>query len=290
MQLLKGPRKAVLEIAFSPDGKFLAVGQHQTLTVWDTTTERAEQTWKLRDYPYRVAFSSDGRMLAAIFGKEVVAWGLESPETPLLRGVDAGPPLWFDPTGTWLLTGREERLLRWDLRDGASRNLWPEAVRPEWWTCNVWQGRTGPARIVLLQPEELLEICDLETGQPTHTVKLPAKVHTQTPLVLLPDGRHVLVAIANEMNLLNSAGGDEVLRRKSGRKEFRTLAVSPLGDKVIAAPDGKQVHVWTLPDWPEPEVYSWPIGGAFCLAVAPDGQRAAAGGSSGQVVIWDLDA
>ena len=51
----------------------------------------------------------------------------------------------------------------------------------------------------------------------------------------------------------------------------------------------EMVRAWDTSSWSEAGSYAWKIGKLGAVAVAPDGCRVAAGGSTGKVVIWDVD-
>jgi WD40 repeat protein len=297
MQTLKGPRSTIFDIAFSADGRYLAAGYHRLVNLWDTTSGTLTRTWALSGYCGGVVFSPDGQLLAASDGnlghggtKGLVVWRIDRPDPlPVLRAGDAWGFLWFHPDG-WLLTQspRDYRLTRWDLDIGAGRPLWDD---PSAWDTGYCQAAVSPQadRIVRVAGyDKRLEVFDLVSGHLMRTVHMregggPFRGE------FLADGRHFAVTNKNQLLVFDLDSGAEVLVRKTGRRGIYHLAVSPTGNKVITAPQGKDVQVWTPGDWPDPQVYTWPVGRVSALTIAPDGQRAAVAGGSG-VVIWDLDA
>jgi WD40 repeat protein len=304
MQILKGPRASVGVIAFSSDGRLLAVGHHNRVNLWDTTTGTIALAWAPNGYCYGLAFSPDGRYLAAVHlepdhisdGMTVTVWSLTNPRDPLVHGRDAPstgfPLLWFSPDSSWLLTLHgQNRPRRWELADGNWRTAWPLVSQTH-----------GPRIVVSPQGDQLyeyryvpgegacLDLLDPSTGRLLRTLHPITSYWNWRTTFLLPNERHLVVFATPEVIVEDIVEKREVLRRNCGRKRIHLVALAPAGDKVIVTPMSKEVQVWTPPDWPEPQIYSWPIGKVNCLAVAPDGQRAAAGGSSGQVIIWDLDA
>jgi WD40 repeat protein len=309
MRILKGPRAAVREIVFSPDGRLLAVGHHDRLNVWDTTTGTITLTGEPTGYCDEFAFSPDGRYLATLvsnpentrrgLGADLTVWALDRPQDPLVQRTGHRAPLWFHPDESWLLAwcyGIPP--VRWDLPDGTCRDAWTAPRQTvSYYLHGGW--RVAPRGDRLHRIEHLkeagnwfyhIELVHPATGQVMRKVKSsPRFWHWDTARVL-PDDRH-LVAFAGSLVIVEDIVEDRtVLRRRGGRKGIDLVAIAPDGSRVITTPGNKEVQVWTPPDWPEPQAYSWPIGRVTCLAIAPDGQRAAAGGSSGQVIIWDLDA
>ena len=49
------------------------------------------------------------------------------------------------------------------------------------------------------------------------------------------------------------------------------------------------VRLWDMRCECEIRSFNWNIGKVRCVAFAPDGMTCAAGGSTGQVVVWDVD-
>ena len=60
--------KEVLSVAFSPDGQSLAVASSGGLVrIWDIKTKRELRRWDHAETVYAIAFSPDGRFVAAGF-------------------------------------------------------------------------------------------------------------------------------------------------------------------------------------------------------------------------------
>jgi WD40 repeat protein/serine/threonine protein kinase len=137
---------ALGNVAFSPDGKTVAVAGHTPvgsdadhdellllsatdLAVVARRPTRLEPRNDTRDaskfnYPSGVAFSPDGRLLAApLSGGKIILWNLVDPgaASSILPGhsgaaIDAA----FSPDGTLLVTGGDDRRVRlWRVRDGS---------------------------------------------------------------------------------------------------------------------------------------------------------------------------
>ncbi len=111
---LTGLRRAVVYIAFSPDGRLLATGDDQkNIRIWDP--DSGEEIYKLSGHKksvYAVAFSPDGRWLVSgSWDKTIKIWDVEAGrEVHTLTGHEH--PIYsvaFDSRGQWLASGSRGR-------------------------------------------------------------------------------------------------------------------------------------------------------------------------------------
>src|SRR5262249_48609470 len=73
------------------------------------------------------------------------------------------------------------------------------------------------------------------------------------------------------------------------KKDFQAVAFTPDGQFLLTACGDKTVRFWEGDTLEAVQGFDWKIGDVESLAVASDGMRAAAGGSKGQIVVWDID-
>ena len=76
---------------------------------------------------------------------------------------------------------------------------------------------------------------------------------------------------------------------RADSKGLLSLAFTPDGQRLIAAPDDGPVRVIDPALRKVVAEFAWNIGELFSVAVAPDGLTAAVGGDGGRVVVWDVE-
>jgi WD40 repeat protein len=130
---LTGHTAFVYAVAFSPDGKTLASSDYQgTVRLWDVGARQEKAVLK-HSYPVvSLAFSRDGRVLAAAGGKhdraslnwivqapgEVKLWDVRSGKELAVMQSDPAPalPVAFSPDGKTLVTGAADGTVKlWDV-------------------------------------------------------------------------------------------------------------------------------------------------------------------------------
>ena len=266
------------DIAFSPDGRTLASGSG-ILHLWDVVTGKKKDILHKGDRSAsRVAFSADGRMIAAgnehriyiwdaVTGEQKYAWGEWHPNR-YFKGWELGEvrSLAFSPDGRTLASGHESfhvghsegkgKIHLWDALTGERKNTLTEsglatslAFSPDGRTLasghlNWWLG-SGIWGWVTLR--------DVETSETKHVLRGHA-------------GPVQSVALSADGRLLASGGGID----EDNIRERDTLR---LWDAATGA------HLRSM-DRHAGRVYS--------LAFSPDGRTLASGNSDGTVLLWDL--
>jgi WD40 repeat protein len=134
----QGPASGLTTLAFSPDGKTLATGgclrfsdhcMHSEIALWDLTAQEpisralpgpAADTSGLQRDINRLAFSPDGRTLAAATSEGILLWDVAGGQLlgePIVAAHGAGAVA-FSPDGLTLAYGGDKSVFLWDLARG----------------------------------------------------------------------------------------------------------------------------------------------------------------------------
>ncbi|HEY2158341.1 MAG TPA: protein kinase [Isosphaeraceae bacterium] len=250
----QGDRKAMLGLAWSPDGRTIvaALSTH-VMRAWDARDGRLiHNHFGWHNGPVTsVAFSPDGRTIAsASFDRTVKLWNPEDPvnSRAVLNGhVDEVSAVAFSPDGRRVLSASHDRSIRvWDAGSGAGLAV-------------IW-GHTGSV----------------------------------TSVAYLPDGVRAVTGSADEtVRIWDTASGQELRWFKGHSGTVAGVAVSPDGRDVASASLDRTVRLWDAADPPHPRTLQSPsvltYGGALeCLAFGPDGRRLASGHDDHALRVWDL--
>jgi RNA polymerase sigma factor (sigma-70 family) len=284
-------------LAFSPDDKWLALGQDNRLALLDVRSGAEVLPLEVhRGAVQRVFFSPDGSRLITTSDdpvRRLLEWGTKSGR--LLRRIPA-PAMWarltaFSPDRK-ILAGTSSGLQLWDTTTGAEIRAIPLPIQTSTSPGDLLYSPDGKYLAVagpqgeavwLVDPASGKRIGDVEgMGSPAHVARL----------AFSPDGRLLAAASRTMIDLAEIPSGRQ-LRRIVLPKErtANTVALSPDG-RMLAAPcsavfDEAQLRLWEAATGRERLVLAAPRPQINCVTFSPDGRLLAAGGWDQRIYLWD---
>lgn len=132
-------------------------------------------------------------------------------------------------------------------------------------------------------------VWDTTTGERVISWDRPTST-TRGPIRFDPEGKRVAYGHGKRVTVrpLDPAGGEPVVLAVP-KGAIWAAEWSADGGMLLTAGDDGTTRFWDPTTGTELRGYDWGIGKLYAAAFAPHGQTAAAGGSSGQVVVWDID-
>jgi WD40 repeat protein len=107
------------------------------------------------------------------------------------------------------------------------------------------------------------------------------------------DGRLLAAAEVARLQVWDVQTGNKVAVLTGHQKPVSSLAFAPQSSSeramLISGSQDGTVRVWSVHPPRERSVFDWHVGAVRAVAIAPDGMTAAAGGESGDILLWDCD-
>ncbi|HEX4608759.1 MAG TPA: PQQ-binding-like beta-propeller repeat protein, partial [Urbifossiella sp.] len=243
----------------------------RTLILWDTATGDRLREMKVGEGPVRhLAFSPDGRVLAAVCSQGVTLFDPETGRLIRRFGDDFDDRARFTPDGKELLGGGflKHTVSAWDVASGKRVRNWKSPAGPNEWVKDLEAVRHSEP-----SPDGRL-IAWLLYNAPDYR-RLPRGAHPSFPFTF---PAHALV-------VTDAASGRPLYRREFGETALLAFTFSPDGRRFLTG--GDKLQVWDATTGRELAALDCP--GVFRAAVTQDGRRAVVAAYNARVRVWDLE-
>jgi WD40 repeat protein len=272
-------------LAFSPDGKTLAVGDAKVIRFFDVASGKESATWEAHLGCVYLTYSADGKLLASggvdgkdknsiriwdvAAGKELRRCALPKDEPPIC--------LAFSPDAAHLAAVIEEDDMHiFDVASGKPvhrlRHYWPSRVAysPDGKTLTsvrgpsirLWDAATGK--------ERFLEFDGHQAGV--------------SAVALSPDGK-LLASAGEQVRLWETRTGKPVRRLQVAAV---AVAFSPDGKTLASAGRDRMIHLWDVETGKDRDQLKGHRHGIVAVAFSPDGKLLASGDGQATIRLWDV--
>ncbi len=289
-----GPAVPVSAVAFSPDGKTLAVGGYQEVVLWDLANAKLAKragVGQLTDVVRALAFRKDGRFLVVGEGSPRGSPGVKilDLQTGQLAASFPDPKdvvssLGLSPDGKLVAVGGADNLVRvWNLDDKKLQTAMKEHAARVSGVAFSADGKflatAGADRVLRVWEVGAWKL--LATMEQTEAVHAAAFNSDGSLLALAvggPEDRAIHIRRrdnSQEVRVLDTAQGLplEILWAAQGNRIY--VACSDKTVKVFDANGGLVLNLTGHGDW------------VYCVALSPDGTKLASGSADGTVKLWN---
>ncbi len=286
LAVLEGNAGPVWTLAFTPDGKTLAVGADDgSVKIWDVPRREVRLTLPAHKGPvWSVAFACNGTLATAGEDGYVRLWAANSfEESKAIVHPKAVRAVAFSPDGKTLAIGG---------RDGAIR-LWDMAAGQE--GAAHCRGHEGVVMALAFSPDgktlvsasgdKTAKLWDVASGR--EKVTLRGHSGGVYAVAFAPGGRTVLTGGWDRTaRLWDASAGSQRAVLEGHDQDVWGVAFAPDGMSLATAGEDRQVRLWDAGTARSRRTLRGHTGTLYAIAFAPDGSMLASGGRDGTVRLW----
>jgi WD40 repeat protein len=295
------PLPAVTALAFSPDGKRLAVGTYGQVVLYDTATWQPTATFtKVTDSVRSLAFHPDGQTLAVGSGEPgasgvVALWDTSGakPAGSVPGQADTIEALAFRKDGNALLLGANDNKACYCALTGSDRTILDEhngrvtavafSSKPDWVFATG-----GLDKIVKIWDEKTRKVVvnfdQAEAGITGLAFLLNANQLVGSSL----DGRIYWWQVYFSEKR-KSYGGNRYRQQQAHDGGVNALSISADGKRLITGGEDHVACVWNADNGGQLAALKDATQPLYAVALSPDGKIAAGAGRDGIVYVWDVE-
>jgi WD40 repeat protein/serine/threonine protein kinase len=280
----------VRDVAFSPDGKRVAVGAGDFVHLCDAVTGRRLAV--LGPHAKSVgglAYSPDGKRLASTDGSSVIhLWdGKSGDAVAVMRDHSAGVRgLLFSPDGSRLVSGSvypDNTARLWDAATG--RLLFVLAGHKN--EIRAVAFSPDGQRVVTSSSDQTARLWDVRTGE--LLAVLSGHTGYVTFVLFSPDGNRVVTASDDAtLRLWNALTGELISVLRGHGDAFRCAPVfTPDGSRLLSGSADGTVRVWDMSLVERNGILRGHTSYVYDVAFSPDGEQVASAAWDGTARLWD---
>jgi WD40 repeat protein len=300
--ILRGDRRQIDLIRFSPDSLTLVTASWACVQIWNDFTVKKQPILHFDSVHYvRTAAFTPNQSHLYVAGSSFAAVDLKA------RSVQTFGHEQLD-VAVLSLSPDGNRMIVEEAQSGTSALIGLRSTSEP--AANVWHRWTIPGirvrPIFLASDAEFLRIEEqhvsgtprqhrfalfsVTTGDVTYRSDWLAEEPAE--IAVSPDGTTLACRTSKRLHFYPIQGGfTEPLKTipNDGRKHFTAIAFHPSGRYLAATSNDATVKLYDTTTWDVARTFTWDIGRMRSIAFSPDGTLAAAGSDKGKVVVWDVD-
>jgi WD40 repeat protein len=281
---LSGHSDAVYDVAFSPDGRWMASGSYdRTVILWDLADRTIAATLQAhKDQVFRLSFSPDGQSLASCSGDgTVIIWDLESGQAQrVLTGHG-------DPIIDVAYSADGERVAT----AGSHIQLWKDG-RQVWSTPHshlFFSIAFAPDQQSLAcGTQNRIRIFDVAGGESVADLVEDKGMVYQVQYS--PDGRWLVSASSDgSVTVWDVDHRTPRTVASADNSALFAAAFSSDGKQVVTGGRERVIRVWDVPRLRLLAEHFGPVETVLAVRFSPDGKHIASGSYDGKIHLWSLD-
>ena len=286
-------------VAFSPDGKTLAVGTHNAVRLWNVAEKKSVGTWKTGSgYVKSLAFLSGGQKLVVGAYQTVSVWdvasGVKERDLPKHRGFITS--LAVSPDGKLLATGCDDEAARLiQIEDGALLKTLEHDRDPVQCVAFSANGKTlatAAGDETRVTRPGIAKLWDVESGKLIRNFEGMMKV--ATCVAFAEKETKLIVGSADEKAYVFEVESGKPLGFFGGHgRPVNCIAMSLNGETAITCSGGRakgknELKVWRVADGDVLGTADEHEAKIAALALSPDGKTVATASHDNSVRLWDV--
>jgi len=269
--------------------QIISGGLDDTIKIWDPVINREVLRFYGSTAIIQVAFSPDGKRIAACtkLGRIVLIDALSGVDILSLRGHSFhwGPlPVAFSPDGSQFISGGMDKTINvWNALTGAvemtlaghTGSVWSVAFSPD--------GR----HIVSGSSDETIKVWNAATGALERT--LTGHKDPVRSVTFSPDGTRIVSGGKDgTVRVWDALSGTESLILHGHESLVRDVSVSTDGKRIASCGIDRTVRIWDAATGEELMTLRGHESAVWTVAFSPDGRRIVSGADRGEIKIWDV--
>lgn len=291
---LTGHARFVTSVAFSRVGEQLVSGDAETARVWDLSPSHEVFTLSDLGEVDNIAFSPDGKYLAgARWDGGASVWDAATGKQLYTAGPgDSGVDVTFSPdTKRLALSSRDGQVAMLDAASGKVLHTLPSPSSPET-SAAVWEVAFSPdgkrlAIAIAGDQDGTAKVLDAETLQPLH--ELPGHTGPVRSIAFSPDGKYIATASEDKTVKVWDAQSYRERQRLVGHKgDVWRVAFSPDGKQLATASHDGSAKIWDVASGQELRSLYGHGGKIWGITFSNDGRYVVTTSSDKSTKVWDF--
>lgn len=291
---LHGNRGIVRQVAFSPQAggpgrdRLVSLNDQGELRWWDPTQEQTARVTRLREPVHALAFSPQGRYLAAFGrGTQVLVQGVNQPgqRHELVLSAVGARGVFSQDEATLFIAAENGLVQTWPFARAAGAAALPRTALIAGQRLLLSDGKqwlVSPANPPAQEPLKNL----ISFGASPNPLPTIVAIDTSGHRLAYVDGAGRIMV--RERDESGDIAADRALSSDKVRAGVNTLSFSPDGSLLASGNQDNSILLWDVPTGSVRHHLTGHLCFVSCVAFSPDGRRLASGSEDWTVKIWDI--